>query len=68
MGYQKKWKRKIKREFKRAVKVEGHDGWFVIIDQSPVNGWPKVKRVGTGEAFYTSPESIYFPTPKPKLP
>ena len=33
-NWKKRWRKKVKREFKRAIKVEGFEGWFVIIGES----------------------------------
>jgi len=57
-NWKKRWRKKVKREFKRAIKVEGFEGWFVIIGESLTGKEYKVKRVGNDETFYIPKEYI----------
>lgn len=53
-----KRRKKIIREFKRAIKVKGFKGWFVIIGEDITGKSYKVKRIGCDEAFYVPKEYV----------
>ncbi len=58
--HEKRWRRKVKKEFKRAVKLkgEGLNGWYVLLNEDITGKSIKVKKVGTGETFYVTKEFI----------
>jgi len=56
--WEKKLRKKIKKEFKRAVRIKGNNGYFTIIGESITGKEYKVKKIGTGEEFYIPKEYI----------
>ena len=57
-NWKQQWKRKVKREFKNAVRIKGYEGYFVIIGEDITGRDYKVKRIGTGETFYIPKEYV----------
>jgi hypothetical protein len=58
MDWGKRWKKKVKEENKRRVRIKGIEGWFVIVGESLTGATVKVKRIGCSESFYVKPDDI----------
>ena len=58
--HEKRWRRKVKKEFKRAVRLkgEGFNGWYVLLNEDITGKSIKVKEIGTGRAFYVAKELL----------
>ena len=56
--WEKQWRKKVKKEYKRAVRIKGYDGFFVILNEDITGKSVKVKRIGTGEVFYVRKELV----------
>ena len=56
--WERQRRKKVKKEYKRAVRVKGYDGLFVILNDDITGKTVKVKRIGTGEAFYVRKELV----------
>jgi len=56
--HERQWRRKVRKEAKRARKIKGFDGWYVVLNEDITGKTVKVKEVGTGRAFYIEKELI----------
>ena len=56
--HKRQWRRKVRKEAKRARKIKGFDGWYVILNEDITGKTVKVKKVGTGETFYVAKELL----------